>query len=134
MSTTTILSILSAIGVAATAYWTVYTNVRDRRRTVAKQNTGIKIDEATYNEIATRAASINSDDMRKVGEFWQEQFDAVVKQVQSQQAWINSAKRRWAQHEVWDAKLAAQVRAHGGTIEPAPTLDPDEDTGPVPTP
>ena len=130
MSTATILSIISVVGVLLTTAWTLFTNMRDRFRTIQKQETGIKLDNATYAQIATQAAALNSEDLRKVGEFWAEQFDKVVKQVQDQQLWINAAKRRWALHEAWDARLAAQVRDFGGHIEPAPSLDPDEDTGP----
>ena len=130
MDTSTVLSILSVLGVGATGGWTLYTNIRDRSRTVRKQETGVKLDEAQYAQIATQAAALNSEDLRKVGEFWQSQFDAVVRQVQEQQAWINKAKRRWALHELWDLKVAKEIRAHGWALYPAPSLDPDEDTGP----
>lgn len=134
MNTTTILSIISAIGVAMTGLWTLYANVRDRERNIRKQETGVKLDEAQYTQIATQAAALNSEDMRKVGEFWQAQFDAVVDQVRDQQLWINKAKRRWTLHEQWDEHVAREVRRCGGVLEPAPSLDPDEDTGPFTLP
>lgn len=130
MNTATILSILSATGVGATGAWTAWTRIRDRAREVTKQHTGIKLDEAQYAQIVTQAAALNSEDLRKVSEFWQMQFDAVTKRVQVQQDWINKARRRWWLHEQWDAQVAHDIRARGGNIGPAPSLDPDEDTGP----
>src|ERR1700733_8162121 len=106
MNTTTILSIMSALGVAATGLWTLYSNIRDRDREVRKQETGVKLNEAQYTQIAPQAAALNSADMRKVGEFGQARFDAVVEQVHDQPLWINKAKRRWALHERWDDHVA----------------------------
>jgi len=140
MTPTLWVSILLGLGGALGALFTVWTQIRDRRQTKAKAVGQIKLDQASYNEIAARAASINSEDLRKVGEFWQGQFDAVKeenkeirKELDTERRFRRRITKYIRNHEPWDElaenKLAEANRLLPGQFEmpPRPGLDLEED-------
>lgn len=109
MTPTLWVSIILGSGGLLGALFTVWTQLRDRKQTSRKMQGEIRLDAASYEEIATRAASINSEDLQKVGKFWQEQFDAVKddnkeirEELDRQKRWRRKITTRLRVHQDWD--------------------------------
>ena len=119
MNTTLIVSLLLGGAALATSVFGVITQVRDRGRSIRKQEGDIKkiegaieLDETTRTRLAAEAAQINSDVAIAQQTWWKEQFDAVRAELTEEQR----ARRRlsnWAsEHQTWDErawKLAIQT-------------------------
>ena len=121
---TTILSLLLGGGGALTGFYAVLTQVRDRRRNIARQEAAIPIDEQTRIKIASEAAAINADERIKIERWWKEQFDAVKAELTEDQRWRREMVQLLREHQPWDERMYAEAQAHGWTIEPPPKLHP----------
>lgn len=121
MSTAALYSVLAS-GVTMTGVLGIYDRIRNRKFDKRKQDTSVKLDQATYDEIASRAAQTNSSNLMAVGSFWQGQFNELAKQVEGLESWRRRAKDRWHEHYIWDQKMVAGDPDPG----PPPSLDPDE--------
>lgn len=126
MAVSTVLTTVLGSGVTMTGVLTVYDRVRNRKFEKRKQDATIKLDEATYTEIASRAEQTNSSNLMAVGAFWQGQFTELQSQVASLQDWRRRAKQRWHEHQTYDEGLARQIVELGGQAQPPPSLDPDD--------
>jgi hypothetical protein len=122
----TVLTTVLGSGVGMTGVLAVYDRVRNRKFERRKQDSTIKLDEATYAEISSRAEQTNSSSLMAVGAFWQGQFASLASQVASLEDWRRRAKNRWHEHQVYDEGLARQIVELGGHAEPPPSLDPDD--------
>lgn len=125
MNTTTIVSILGS-GVFGATLLGLYDRIKNRKYDAKKQTTGIKLDEAQYAEIATRAAQVNDTNLMAVGSFWQGQFREVTKEIDSLKEWRAKAKERFRAHAAWDRAMVAELESKGHQVDPPPDLDPDE--------
>lgn len=130
MNPTLWISIFLGAGGAVGALFTVWTQIRDRKQDRAKKQGSILLDQASYDEIAARAASINSEDLRKVGEFWQQQFDAVKQENEELRSEIDIERRfrrritRYIRnHEPWDELAESRLAENQIEMPPRPTLD-----------
>lgn len=98
----------------------------DRR----KQDSSIKLDEGTYDEIASRAEQTNSSNLMAVGAFWQGQFSDIEKRLAAEKDWRNTMTVKLRKHEAWDRKLMKMLAECDMHIDPPPSLDPDDDVDP----
>lgn len=115
-------------GVLFTTILGIYDRIRNRRFEKAKQSGDVKLNEAQLTEIVTRTSTMRTDDEVKAGEYWMGQFAAIRKQLEEQQNWRNRAAKKWREHKRWDDKQAERLRRlTGEPVEPAPSLDPDDD-------
>lgn len=127
-SGTDILFGLLGAGGGLSVIFTAADRWRNRKFNKIKESSSIKIDEGTYAEIAARAARINSEDRIEIEKWWKEQFESVKGDLAEQQAWRRRATRRWHEHKIWDDAQAQRLHELSGeAIEPAPSLDPDDE-------
>lgn len=127
MSATLIVSLaLGAIAVLTSAYG-IYTQVKDRSRSVAKQEGSIALDDTTRTRIAAEAAQINSDERIATERWWKEQFDAVKGELVEEQR-LRRRLTKWAtEHQEWDQR-AWTLALHADPNYPGPPqLDVDKD-------
>lgn len=107
---------------------TMFDKWRNRKFNKLKEESSIKLDDATYTEIASRAARINSADRISIETWWKVQFESVKEDLAEEQDWRRRAIKRWHDHKRWDDEQAQRLRELSGEpIEPAPSLDPDDD-------
>jgi superfamily I DNA and/or RNA helicase len=122
-----VMGLLGAGG-GLSVIFTVVDKWRNRKFTKLKEEGSVKLDEATYTEIASRAAKINTEDRIKIEKWWKEQFETVKRDLAEQQRWRRRAVRRWQEHKQWDDKQALRIHElTGQPVDPAPSLDPDDD-------
>ena len=105
----------------------LYDRIRNRKFETAKQNTGIKLDDAQYRQIVAQTEQTSVSNMTAVGAFWQGQFSEVTRQLEEQRDWRRRMTVRLYEHRVWDQKLLARLHdCDINDIDPPPSLDPDE--------
>lgn len=126
MNATLIASILGS-GVGGATILKLIDMVRNRKFDKRKQETSVQLDEATYAEIAARAANVNNTNLMAVGSFWQGQFQELAKQVENLEDWRRRAKSRLREHEQWDNMVASKMEECNMHIDPPPPLDPDQE-------
>lgn len=127
-SSTDILFGLLGAGGGLSAIFTMLDRWRNRKFNKIKEESSIKLDDATFKEIASRAAKINSEDRISIETWWKEQFESVKGDLSEQQDWRRRAIRRWHEHKRWDDEQARRLQELSGeSIEPAPSLDPDDE-------
>lgn len=133
MTATLWVSVLLGAGGTIGGLLTAFSRISDWRRNKEKKEGEIKLDQASYDEIATRAASINAEDFRKAGEFWQSQFDAVKaenkeirEELRIEQLFRKRITKYIRNHEPWDELAEARLIAAKIEMPPRPTLTFDE--------
>jgi hypothetical protein len=112
-------------GAGATLILGIIDRSRNAKFDRRKQDTGIKLDEATYADIASRAEQTNQTGLMAVGSFWQGQFGEIVKRVDELAEWQRKARIQMQKHREWDRQLLSDCEGHG-SIGPPPPLDPDD--------
>jgi hypothetical protein len=127
MNTTLIASLVLGVGSLSTAFYAVITQVRDRARSVRKQESGIAIDEQTFERIKAEAAQVGSDQRIATERWWKEQFDAVKAELVTEQEWRREMSKRLRRHQPWDDHMYREAAMAGWNIEPPPKLDPEDD-------
>lgn len=125
MSSTLIVSLLLGVAALATSVFGVVTQIRDRGRSVRKQEGDIKLDETTRERLAAEAAQINADQRIATERWWKEQFDAVKTELVAEQ----TARRRltkWANlHQEWDQSAWKQAIQTDPEFPAPPQLEHD---------
>lgn len=127
-----VLAAVLGSGASMTIALGVYDRIRNRRFDKRKQETTIKLDEATYNEIAARAEQVDANKIMAVGAFWQGQFSELSKRFEAEQ---RTNRERWDrmtrkahEHKLWDEKLLRKLAdCNINDMESPPSLDPDEE-------
>jgi hypothetical protein len=122
-----VLTTVLGSGAGMTVVLGVYDRVRNRKFDRRKQDTTIKLDEATYTEIASRAEQVSSTNLMAVGSFWQGQFDMLTKRFESEQDWHRRVAEKLRAHRAWDQQIMRRLDECGIHVDPPPTLDPDEE-------
>lgn len=109
MTPTLWISLALGLGGLMSAVMAVATKAGSWRRDKQKQTGEIKLDQASYDEIAVRAAKINSEERILTERWWKEQFDAVKVELQetrdqlaSEKKWRRRTTERLRQHLPWD--------------------------------
>ena len=130
MTPTLWISLVLGAGGALGTLFTVWTKFRDRKLEREKQQGDIKLSQASYNEIASRAAQINSQERIETERWWKEQFDAVKQELKEtredlgeEREWRRKTTSRLRAHQPWDDK---QLMKNPESGPPPPLLD-DED-------
>jgi hypothetical protein len=124
----TVLTTVLGGGAGMTVVLGVYDRVRNRKFEARKQGTTIKLDEATYTEIASRAEQTSSSNLMAVGAFWQGQFQEVEKQLAAEQDWRRRMKQRARAHREWDEELIRKLELECDIhVDSPPPLDPDDE-------
>lgn len=133
MTPTLWISLVLGLGGALGTIFTVLTKISDREREKQKQEGAIKLDEASYTEIASRAAKINSEERIETERWWKEQFDAVKTELKEtreelgdEKSWRRRTSRRLRDHQPWD-DIQYQKNPENGP--PPPLLDEDDENG-----
>lgn len=129
---TTVLSLLLGSGAFLTAGFGIITQVRDRGRSVRKQETdieqiqgSIKLDETTRQRLAAEAAQINSDERIATEKWWKEQFDAVKSELVTEQG-LRRRLSKWAsEHQEWDKRAWKLALETDPNYPPPPELEHD---------
>lgn len=106
---------------------------RDRGRSVSKQEGEIekqegevRLTEEERKKVAAEAASINTNDLIKVGELWQEQFNAVREELTTEQR-LSRRLKKWAdEHQKWDQRAWALALETDPLYPPPPQLEHDD--------
>ncbi len=130
MNATRIVSLLLSGSGLATGVFAVITQVRDRGRSVRKQEGDIKqlegkieLDETTRSRLAAEAAQINSDVAIAQQTWWREQFDAVRAELIEEQK-LRSRLTRWAdKHQEWDTTTWHLALKTDPNCPPPPKLE-----------
>ena len=104
--------------------------IRNRKFDRLKQGTSVKLDEAQYAEITSRAEQTSSSNLMAVGAFWQGQFTEIEKRLAAEQDWRARVTVKLKEHERWDVRLMKLLEECGMQIEPPPSLNPDDDPPP----
>lgn len=109
MTPTLWVSIILGIGGTLGAIFTGVSKLLDWKSNKLKKTGEIKLDKASYDEIASRAAKINSDERIETERWWKEQFDAVKielketrEELASEKAWRRKTTKRLREHQPWD--------------------------------
>ena len=130
MTATLWVSLILGSGGFLGALFTLWTKIRDRRQDKEKKSGEIKLDKASYDEIASLAAKINSEERIETERWWKEQFDAVKVELEEARSELDEAKkwrrkttRRLKAHQVWDERVHKQNPGVG----PPPPLFDEED-------
>jgi hypothetical protein len=133
MSATLITSLLLGGAAFATSVFGVVTQVRDRGRSVRKQEgdikrieTNIELDETTRTRLAAEAAQINSDVAIAQQTWWREQFDAVRGELTVEQQRTRRLTKWANQHQEWDQRAWTLARQSDPEYPPPPLLDMDD--------
>lgn len=128
MTAALIVSIVLGFGGSLTAVITAWFTIRDRRQAREKKTGEIRLDKVSYDEIASRAAKINSDERIEIERWWKEQFDAVKLELRETRVELEREKNarrkvtKWAkQHQQWDQD-AYQLALHTDVNYPPPPL------------
>ena len=131
MTPTLWVSIVLAIGGILGSIFTLVSKIRDWRADKEKKHGEIKLDSASYDEIANRAAKINSEERIETERWWKEQFDAVKielketrEELSEEKAWRRKTTRRLRLHQPWDDHMAQLHPDIGG---PPILLDEDDE-------
>lgn len=113
MTATLWISLVLGLGGALGALFTFWTKVRDRNQDKAKKTGEIRLDQASYDEIASKAAQINSQERIETERWWKEQFDAVKEdnkeirtELDTEKKWRQKVTRRLRDHQEWDHQAA----------------------------
>lgn len=141
MSATATVLVSIALGIAAlvTSIFTVVTQIRDRGRSVRKQESDIaslqgkiELDETTRDRLAAEAAQINADQRIATEKWWKEQFDAVKDELVEEQAARRTASKtiahltKWAtEHQSWDQSAWKQAQKTDPDFPAPPKLETD---------
>ena len=102
-------------------FYTIYKDVRDRRRVERKAEGEIQLDTVTEQRIAAEAAQINSDVAIAQQTWWRQQFSDVRAELVLEQRRTRSLLKWARQHQIWDE----------GAWERAVKSDPDYPRPPV---
>lgn len=132
MSATLIASLLLGGGALATSVFALITQIRDRGRSVRKQEgdlkklqTGIELDETTRTRLAAEAAQINSDVAIAQQTWWREQFDAVREELTLEQQRTRRLTKWANEHQEWDKGAWHLAQQADPTYPPPPVLEHD---------
>lgn len=124
----TLMLILGAGG-GATILLRLIDIVRNFRYDKRKQDSTIKLDDAQYAEITSRAEQTSSASLMAVGAFWQGQFSEMQKVMQerldAETKWRTGMTTKLKAHEKWDRQLMKMLEDCDMHIPPPPSLDPD---------
>lgn len=130
MTPTLWISLILGAGGVTGAVLAVITRIANWGRDREKSEGSIKLDKASYDEIAIRAAKINSEERIQTERWWKEQFDAVKLELQATRGELNIEKKwrrrtteRLRQHLPWDDHVAEKCP----DLPPAPPLWPDDE-------
>lgn len=127
MSATAITSLLLGAGGTVTGVYAIFTQLRDRGRSVRKQEGEIGLDEKTRGKIIAEAAQINSDERIATERWWKEQFDAVKGELVEEQR-LRRRLTRWAKlHEAWDQQAWTLALETDPMYPAPPTLENGDD-------
>lgn len=126
MSATLTISILLGLAALATSVFGIVTQVRDRGRSVARQEAQIELDETTRIRLAAEAAQIGEDQRIATERWWKEQFDAVRVELVSEQRRVRRLSKWAAEHQVWDTGAWERAVKTDPTYPPPPILDPED--------
>lgn len=122
---TVLVSLILGAGGLATAFYTLLTNIRDRKSTIAKQQSDLRLSKGTYEKIAADAAQINSDQRIETERWWKEQFDAVRVELAEEQK-TRRRLTKWAvDHQEWDKRAWTLALLSDPDYPSPPTLDHD---------
>lgn len=130
MNPTLIVSLLLGAAALATSVFGVITQIRDRSRSVRKQEGDIKklegaieLDETTRTRLAAEAAQINSDVAIAQQNWWREQFDAVREELTLEQQRTRRLTKWANQHQEWDQGAWHLAQQMDPGYPPPPMLD-----------
>jgi hypothetical protein len=131
MTPTLWISLVLGAGGGIGGILAVVTRIVEWRRNREKAEGEIQLGKASYDEIAVRAAKINSEERIQTERWWKEQFDAVKeqlietnKQLQAEKKWRRRTTQRLREHLPWDKEQYDNCPQHG---PPPPLLADDED-------
>jgi len=126
MNATLIVSLVLGIGGGLSGVYAFVNSVRDRSRTVKQQEGDITLTSEQRNKIAAEAAQINATAAIAQQDWWQEQFKAVVAELEKERRWRRRVTRYIRNHEPWDELAEAKLEASGvKDMPPRPALDLD---------
>lgn len=103
--------------------YTLYKDIRDRRHREETQEGEVKLSQKTMDKVAAEAASLNTADIIKIGQLWQEQFNAVREELAIEQRWRKRVTKYIRRHQPWDIKMEQIAKEHNWPIDPAPRID-----------
>lgn len=130
MNATTIASLLLGGGGALTGFYAIYTQIRDRGRSVRKQESDLRLDEATERRIITEAAKIGSDERIEAERWWSQQIDDLRADLREESTLARDARREvnrlvaWADsHQEWDRRAWRKAMETDPQFPPPPQLE-----------
>jgi len=118
MNATLIVSFVLGIGGGLSGVYAFANSVRDRVRTVRKQEGDITLTDEQRNKIAAEAAQINATAAIAQQEFWQKQFQSVVTELEKERKWRRRVTRYIRNHEPWDELAETKLEECGITDMP----------------
>lgn len=120
---TVLVSLILGAGGLATAFYTLLTNVRDRKANVQQQQSDLALSKGTYDKIAADAAKINDDRRLETEKWWGDQIAALRKDLDDE---TNRRRRlsNWAnEHQAWDRRAWRLALETDPEYPPPPQLD-----------
>lgn len=111
-----------ALGILSFIY-TVIKDVVNRKYNQQSKAGEIQLSKKTLDKVAAEAASLNTADIIKIGQLWQEQFEAVRAELAIEQKWRRRVTKYIRRHQPWDIEMEKVARDHNWPISPAPRID-----------
>ena len=143
-ATTLIASLLLSISGVLAGLFAVYTQMRDRRRSIHRQQSEIdklektiELDETTRQRLSAEAAQIGAEQRIATERWWKEQFDAVKDELveeqkirrkeqasrRAEQASMRNLSRWADEHQRWDERAWKLAVKTDPDYPPPPKLD-----------
>ena len=127
MTPTLWVSLVLGLGGLSGTIFTIWTKLKDRDQDNAKRSGEIRLDQASYDEIASKAAQINSQERIETERWWKEQFDAVKEDNKEIRAELElevtrrkAVEKRIVIHQHWDHDA---VRRYPELGDPPPIVE-----------
>lgn len=122
--TTALLSALLLGGAALlTAVWNAWSNWQERKERREKQQGEVTLTDRQAEQVAAQAASLNTADIIKIGQLWQEQFNAVRAELSIEQRWRKRVTKYIRRHQPWDEEMERIAKENNWPISAAPRID-----------